>query len=277
VVEISDTIGLWERSLIAWPDGSRDTTTYAGWLQGPALFADLRQPADPPSFAGVTCLNELDAQHFDWLARQEGFAGRLVRAGEAFEWQRHIDFQCPTSASDAGFLEFRDGVLVEVGRDVPYIEHWHPALDNATPQYAMRLEDDAGRKGYLVRAGTLFMFVRGRATPLPHGERLPDLVASADAQTARALLDCEISLGRVGQEWIIKRSSLPYRVGADLAPYLSADGSQVTTAEIDDNGAQLERFWRVIENDTAIEEDDTHRGNAPGHPRTAAKITGRAP
>ena len=93
MVDITDTLGLWERSLIAWPDGRQDTTTFVAWLQGPSLFTDLRQPANPPSFDGVSCLDDLQPQHLDWLVRQEGFAGRFLRDGDAFEWRRIIDFE----------------------------------------------------------------------------------------------------------------------------------------------------------------------------------------
>lgn len=278
VVEISDTFGLWERSLIAWPDGHRDTTTFAGWLQGPALFADLRQPVDPPSFADVACRDHLAPRHFDWLARQEGFAGRLVRAGRAFEWQRLIDFQCPTSASDAGYLEFRDDVLVEKGRDIPYIEHWHRASPDLAPHFAIRMRDETGREGYLVRAGSLFMFVRGRAEALPHGASLSDLVGAASPEEARALLDCEISLGRVHDDaWRIDRSSLPYRVEADLAPSFSSDRATITTADISNDGAPFARNWTVVEFDAVTQKENAlGQGNDEAGFSSFQTATGRA-
>ncbi|WP_072395206.1 hypothetical protein [Hyphomicrobium sp. CS1GBMeth3] len=266
VTEISETFGLWERSLIAWPDGRQDTTTFAAWLQGPTLFADLRQPDDPPSFAGVSCLEHLGPEHFDWLARQEGFAGRFVRAGGAYEWQRMIDFQCPTSASDAGYLEFDNGVLVEEGRDIPYIEHWHHTSRDLTPLFALRMQDANACTGFLVRVGELFMFVRPRAEPLPHGASLPDLVANTTPDVARTLLDCEISLGRVtGDVWSIERSSLPYRVGADLAPTVTSAHPIFTTQDITRDGKPFTRAWTVVEFDPASQrETDKEQGNDHG-------------
>jgi hypothetical protein len=71
--------GLWRRSLLAWADGRRDTTTRVHWLQGPSLYADLRQPEARPSFAGVTGFDDLDTTQIAWMARQEAFAGRLAR------------------------------------------------------------------------------------------------------------------------------------------------------------------------------------------------------
>ena len=46
--------GLWRRSLIAWPDGRRDTTSFVNWLQGPGLYLDLRQPEGRPDFSGMS-------------------------------------------------------------------------------------------------------------------------------------------------------------------------------------------------------------------------------
>jgi hypothetical protein len=277
VAEISETFGLWERSLIAWPDGRRDTTTFAAWLQGPTLFADLRQPADPPSFEGVLCLDHLQPEHFDWLARQEGFAGRFVSAGRAFEWQRYVDFQCMSAASDAGYLEFSDGVLIEEGRDVPYIEHWHRASPDVTPHFALRMRDQNGCDGFLVRAGRIFMFVRSRARPLPRDASLAELVKAGSPQDARALLDCEISLGHVeGASWRIARSSLPHRVTADLAPAFSADQARITTADVANDGAVLARTWTIVELDAVPQQEtETGPGNDHGLP-PFQPATGRA-
>jgi hypothetical protein len=278
LVRISDTLGLWERSLIAWPDGRRDTTTYAGWLQGPSLFADLRQPAGAPSFDGVACLRDLEGRHFGWLARQEGFAGRFVRAGAAFEWQRIIDFQCATSMSDAGYLAFEGDVLVEQGRDIPYIEHWHRTTPDVIPHFAARLQDRDGREGFIVRAGPIFMYVRDRAKPLEFGASLPEIISDSTATEARALLDCEISLGRVEvSSWIIERSSLPYRVGENLAASFSSDHTSVRTADITDDGTAFTRHWSVVDLDVDTPNDNaTGSGNDEAELPSPHSATGRA-
>lgn len=250
VVEISDTFGLWTRSLIVWPNRRQDTTTFAGWLQGPSLFADLRQPIDPPSFDGVACLNDLGPIHFGWLARQEGFAGRFVRAGSAFEWQRTIDFQCMSVNSDAGYLVFEGDVLVEQGRDIPYVEHWHRATREVAPLFGACLQDAGGRQGFIVRAGAIFMYVRDRAKQLAFNGSLPDMVANSTASEARSLLDCEISLGHVsGDDWIIERSSLPYRVGKNLSASLVADHTSVTVSDLADDGKAFTRHWAIADLD----------------------------
>ena len=67
--------GLWTRSLIAWPDGRRDTSTQVRWLQGPGFYADLRQPDVAPDFSGVRCLADVTDTQLSWIATQEAFAG----------------------------------------------------------------------------------------------------------------------------------------------------------------------------------------------------------
>ncbi|HML28230.1 MAG TPA: hypothetical protein PKE16_05210 [Hyphomicrobium sp.] len=252
MVEISNTFGLWERSLIAWPDGRRDTTTYVGWLQGPTLFADLRQPVDPPPFEGVSCLDDLGPEHFGWLARQEGFAGRFVRLGDAFEWQRIIDFQCTSIYSDVGYLGFQGDILVETGRDVAYVEHWHRTSLDFVPHYALRMMDQTGRLGFIIRAGAIFMYVRDRVKPLAFDASLPDLVTSSAPKEARGLLNCEISLGRMqGDAWIIERSSLPYRVGRDISATFSSDRTSVWVADVTDDGKPFTQHWTIVSLDNS--------------------------
>jgi hypothetical protein len=71
IPELTALRGLWTRSLIAWPDGRRDTTTSVRWLQGPEIYIDLRQPANRPDFSGVGALRCAN--------RMAGHAGRLRR------------------------------------------------------------------------------------------------------------------------------------------------------------------------------------------------------
>ncbi|CAA2141697.1 hypothetical protein [Hyphomicrobium sp. ghe19] len=248
MVEVKDTIGLWERSLIAWPDGRKDTTTFVAWLQGPSLFADLRQPHDAPSFNDVACLDDLQPDHFKWLARQEGFAGRFGSDGDAFEWRRMMDYQCASDTADAGYLSFSDGVLVERGRDIPYIEHWHQTSPRTRPHFAARMQDQKGLEGFLVQVGDVFMYARNRAFALPRGGSLVDLVMGCSPEEARTLLDCEISLGRVRDgAWLIDRSSLPFRVKADLAPSFSIDSESIAIADITEAGKATVRNWKIVD------------------------------
>ncbi|MFA5958742.1 hypothetical protein [Hyphomicrobium sp.] len=278
MVEIKDTLGLWERSLIAWPDGREDRTTFVAWLQGPKLFADLRQPANPPSFDGVSCLNDLEPHHLGWLAQQEGFAGHLVQTGDAFEWRRAIDFQCPGDAVDAGYLAFSDGMLIERGRDIPYIEHWHHTSPNLDPHFAARMRTEDGLLGFLVRVGDIFMYVRNRAGALPHGGSLAEFVKASSPQDARALLDCEISLGRVRDgSWLIGRSSLPFRVRSDLAPTFSRDCETITVCDVTAAGAPFTRQWTIVDLDVCDRQQNlSGSGHDDGVLSIFRSMTGRA-
>ena len=239
--------GLWRRSLIRLADGSEDRTTEVHWLQGPTRYADLRQPVGRPSFAGITCLAACGPDHLAWMARQEGFAGTLVQAGDFFEWEREIDFQPPSSMPDAGRLWLEAGMMIEEGRDSPYIEHWHHDLAGAPSATLSLVEEATGVAGALVVVGGTFMFARARLAALPQGARLADRLADApEATAAQDLLDCEIALGAVDDgRFIIERSTLPYREGASLVP--ARDGSLLTTADIDPSGAPLTRAWRIVE------------------------------
>jgi hypothetical protein len=239
--------GLWRRSLIRLPDGSEDRTTEVHWLQGPARYVDLRQPRGRPSFAGIACLRDCGPDHLTWMATQEGFAGRLIQAGQFFEWERDIDFQPPSSLPDAGRLWQEDGMMIEEGRDSPYREHWHHDLAGKASAALSLVEETTGVAGALVVVGDTFMVARARSVSLPQGARLADLLAEAQDRTAaQDLLDCEIALGAMDQgRFVIARSSLPYREGASLLP--ARDGDRLTTADIDPSGAPLTRAWRIVD------------------------------
>jgi len=117
IPQIRDLIGLWQRSLVVWPDGTRDTTTCVRWLQGREMFVDLRQPASLPDFRHALSIDDLSMRDCACLATQQGFAGRLRFDGRHFEWARQIDFQPESRLADAGSLECQPDVLVERGRE----------------------------------------------------------------------------------------------------------------------------------------------------------------
>jgi hypothetical protein len=221
VTAVDDLQGLWRRSLIARPDGGRDTTTSVHWLQGPRAYIDLRQPHDAPDFSHARTLADLTLEDCAWLARQEGFAGHLCFDGAHFEWVREIDFQPPSPSADAGSLRWEGDVLIETGRDVAYIEHWHRDASTPTLPTSRHTLEDAARntKGILLRVGPNFMLARDRSVALQEGYRsLAEYVAAApDVKRARELVDCEISCGHVEPAGLrITASTLPYRVGAIL-------------------------------------------------------------
>lgn len=220
IADVPALAGLWTRSLLAWPDGSRDESSDVSWLQGPSLYIDLRQPAGRPDFSHAAGLADLSASDCAWLATQQGFAGVLRQDGEFFEWVRELDYQ-PPAGPDAGRLFWQGGIMVETGRYADYIEHWHhaPSLLRQPHGAARLLAGEDNRPGMLVRCGADFMFARGRRPEQKlSAATLTECVAgAATLSAAQALLDCEIAQGRIVDGiWRITRSTLPFREGAAL-------------------------------------------------------------
>jgi len=238
--------GLWTRSLIEWPDGRRDTDTQVRWLQGPSLYIDLRQPAHRPDFSGARGFEDLNDAHLKWLARQEGFAGRLGFDGTFFEWSRTIDLQPIALYSDAGRLWLEPGRMVEQGRDITYIEHWHCEADaSAARCFAARLcRREDGCEAFLVRAEGHFMFAKARPSPLPQAESLLECLSLATSPEQRyAWLDCEISYGRAARrEFEIRHSSLPWRERL-CGEMRTANGS----LRLVEAGSPSSSEWQIIE------------------------------
>ncbi|MGE4483351.1 hypothetical protein [Acidocella sp.] len=211
--------GLWTRSLLAFPDGRRDETTKVKWLQGPRLFADLRQPTGRPACCLTQGPERLSHEASQWLASQSGFAGVFSFQDGIAEWRREIDFQPRAALPDAGRLEWRGRVLVETGLHVPYLEHWHAGEEPHAPSFGLRLRSASdGRLAILVRSGPLFMLARDRAPgiALSGPDLLTCLAGAADPAAMRAILDCEISSGHVEPGWVIGHSTLPWREGKAL-------------------------------------------------------------
>jgi hypothetical protein len=235
----------------------RDTTTRVWWLQGPRLFIDLRLPASPPDFSGLRGLEDLSAAQCMWLARQQGFAGQLVHYGTCFEWQRSLDFQPDSQQPDVGTLHWESAVLIERGRDSPYIEHWHRDQHSLTaPSCSVSLQaTDSDAGALLLVVGTVFMFARGRKreTPLPLRRTLSECVAEAQSLAEmQALLDCEISFGAVRDRKLhITASTLPYRVGDVLDPYLAGDAIRSMDGAKD--GKPVQRHWKIIAAEGAMD------------------------
>ncbi len=239
--------GLWRRSVIVRPSGESDTKTAVTWLQGLRACVDLRQPATLRSFAHARSLTELSFDDCASLATQEGFAGHLHFDGDFFEWSRAIDFQPEAGDPDAGSLWFQGEVLVEKGRDIAYVEHWH--RDTSVPRepvcaYALR-ERDSNTRAALVRVGPAFMYARDRAVlPAPHRSLAECVADAATLNAAQELIDCEISLGEVrGDRFQIVASTLPFRVGDDLAVHAVRDTASIR--DRDARGNYVVRHWEI--------------------------------
>jgi hypothetical protein len=252
--DVSGLRGLWQRSMIAWPDGNRDTTASVHWLQGLSVCIDLRQPAPPAGaapadFSGVRALDDLSIGQCKRLALQQGFAGRCVLDGSHFEWIRSIDFQPGSQVADAGSLHWEGDVLVETGLDSAYVEHWHREPDAPSlPVAAVALrEADEKTAAAMLRVGPVFMFARDRAIAAAGHPTLGACVAgAATLRQARALVDCEISIGAaLPSGFRISASTLPWRVGDRLEQHFVRD--QLSTMDRAPNGSTLTRRWEIID------------------------------
>jgi len=263
--------GLWHRSMIAWPDGTCDRTTSVRWLQGLSACIDLRQPAAldasampnaasapvpgpvPARAAQATtaarAADDLSIQQCAQLAQQQGFAGRCDFDGTHFVWTRSIDFQPRSPAADAGSLHWEGNVLLETGRDIGYVEHWHRDTTAATLPVAAAVLRDANDStaAALLRVGSMFMFARDRALTLAGPQTLGDCVAGASTlRQAQQLVDCEISFGRALQGGVkITASTLPWRIGALLEQRIAR--SQLTTLDCATNGSAITRRWEIVD------------------------------
>jgi hypothetical protein len=243
---------MWRRSLIVRPDGSRDATTRVQWLQGGGVYIDLRQPQGLPSLSNKRGVADLSIEDCVVLASQEAFAGQLAFDGNYFHWARHIDFQPESPSADVGSLEWAGDALIERGRDIDYVEHWHrdEASAAATVAGVTLQQVDDGRKALLLRVGAVFMFARERTSrvALTHAtlrECIADVSSPGEAQ---ALIDCEISFGTANIAGLrIVASTLPYRVGDRLAPEQA--GYRLTTQDRSPDGGILARQWEITESE----------------------------
>ncbi|MEN6544027.1 hypothetical protein [Parvibaculum sp.] len=254
---VATLAGLWSRSLIDWPDGRSDRTTFVNWMQGPSYYLDLRQPAGRPDYRGVRNLRGLNFEQLGWLASQEGFAGELHYADGFFEWRREIDFQPQAIYSDQGRLWMEPDMMVEEGKDIPYIEHWHREPVDLDPVCALRLDDPAtGTRAYLMRLGALFMYARARSAAAAAGLHLQDCVAgAASLEEAQDLVDCEISQGVVSSAgWIVQRSSLPFREGERIDPVWDSKASgAIVLSDVDAQGRDVSRRWQILDAQGALD------------------------
>jgi len=242
--------GLWQRLLLSVPGQPVDTLTRVDWLQGPVFYVDLRQP---PALSGkvlASCLAEVTPDDAALLVTQEGFAGRFECTGNTAEWHREVDFR-PCPLGDRGLLESHGDLLIEHGIAADYIEHWQrePAAPGAPHGSALFTSRADGRAVILVRHGNRFGYARARGITIPGGAELPDLVARADPDLARALVDCEISLGTVtAHGWRIDRSSLPWREGELLIlPGASLAAARLSVRDAHPHGLPFERELALVE------------------------------
>lgn len=222
--------GLWRRRLLRDAHGE-DRATQVWWLQDDGWYVDLRIPPDRPDFSGVTGFHDLNVAQTAWLARQQGFAGRLVIDGDRLHWQRGIDLQPPADLADIGTVRWDGACLHEQGVLADYAEEWRWQRP-ATPTSGAWATPDG--RGLRVLVGEWFMQAVDRRPPLPPGTSLAEL-ASRPGAAPSALLGCAIDFGRVekaGGGLRVLHSSLPWREGQRLperdAPHTAWQGLLVS-------------------------------------------------
>ena len=143
--------------------------------------------------------------------RQEGFAGTLSKAEDAWLWNREIDYQPPTGKRDIGRLIFTDvhkRTMIEEGVDEPYVEIWERIDDAASTSgqaFVIRLKSD-DETGLLVAVGDHFILaVNGR---------------KADVEISHGIRTGPIS------EWIVGKSTCFWREGTSAFGDLTIDWSK---------------------------------------------------
>lgn len=204
-----------ERTLLARPGTEPDTSTRVTWIQGRHLYCDLRQPAALPTVARPETIDDLLA-----LTGQEGFAGPLIDHGDHVEWVRAVSFHPLGHAPDAGTLsELDENTLVEHGVHEHYTEHWRRTARSSDIEEHLVEDEVTGTIEVLVRVGEVFGYARGPAATHAAAPLADRITRAANLSDAFTHLDCEISIGVIGNgHWTITSSTLPHRSGAAFDP-----------------------------------------------------------
>jgi hypothetical protein len=194
-----------------------DTTTQAYWMQTQSWHADIRVPADRPSFTGKTSLDQLNRAELMELAKQQGFCGTTVVDEDICRWLRRYDFQPPSGANDIGRMEF-DGPdrLLEYGVEADYFEVWERLPGSKGMTSAVQVVDDP--LALLLSTGIYVLSVRPRATKLPTASNLTTFLEGKNGRILREALDFEISFGRrvSADAGRIELSTLPWMTGLEI-------------------------------------------------------------
>jgi hypothetical protein len=263
--DVGDVRGLWRRTIYRRGNEAPDTSTDVHWMQGPRFFADIRQPVEGASFVRVGCLRDLEPEHLAWLALQEAFAGELELEGNLAWWRRAIDLKPQGPFEDRARLQQTGDVIDEYGTESPYYERWERQNPTQGHCWGIRLQSLAeGRGGFLVRAGDKLMFARARTAPLPPGRILAEILDEIPTLEGKQdLLDFEVSLGCMpagGHQWLIERSTLPFKQGklwsitrrAASSANREAPGTGAGLIEVDDldsHGERIVSAWRIVDTD----------------------------
>jgi hypothetical protein len=251
-----DAVGLWQRQVIEFEDGTADRSMRVFWGQTGLYFVDIRIPADRPKIIERDA-SALSASALAALSLQRGFSGTLTRKGNLFTWNRLIDYQPSTGRPDQGLVDIEANTLRERGTPetalgVSYTEIYERICPAENICAALTLDTHgstftssaAPSNSVLIILDDRFMFARARATELPvtaTGGML-SLIEEAkdDKRQITGILDCEISMGRLGKAgfaWDIDLSTMPWREGKRLFPrgaFIHQDGKIRQTTDLGD-------------------------------------------
>ena len=238
--------GLWRRTRLRVPAGSGavldDRRTQVWWLQTPHWHADLRVPADRPSFDGVGSLADCSTAQLRWLLTQEGFAGITRVEGVADDtvaacrWHRLID-HAESRVADVGGLRFDADGMDEWGLEADYDERW--IAEDCGPGWSAEGSADEPPGTRLsrlrIRVGRWQMTLRARQLDAASTRTVRHAVATDQPIAREALLaaaDCEISLAeQVGGDWRVRRSTLPWlegRPASDAGPWRALEPTDMS-------------------------------------------------
>ncbi|MDP9464497.1 MAG: hypothetical protein M3P52_07735 [Actinomycetota bacterium] len=221
--------GCWRRAWIEFADGTLDDTSIVVWLQTSSSMADVRVAADRPNLADRAGLHDCSVAELRAIARSDSSSGYtecgpvvagadgLRSATASWHTRGHgVNFQPVSAFPEPGLMSWSENgtVMYERAPSGAYVEEWRLVPGSRDPLTVTGLGDDL-----FYRAGGIGMFVRDRRVPIPRPARLPELLDELDHDraTMEALLDCEFSVAeRIGDEWMITTSTLPWREGKAL-------------------------------------------------------------
>jgi hypothetical protein len=214
-------LGMWRRRLLE-QDGVKDTTTTVLVIQTEQYHADIRVPANRPTFDHVNCLEDCSLEQLGWLATQQGFTGITQINGNVSEWLRDHDYQPFNHQRDIGEMHFESNdVLVETGVDAEYLEIWERVSDSHRNLTFKEVKGE-NRHGEnvasrLFTANNAFAYIRPRTAQLPIAASMTEAIQQHNPSSEILLdwLDFEISFGEIQDKsfGVISLSTLPFKEG----------------------------------------------------------------
>lgn len=218
--------GCWKRAWIEFSDGSIDDSSRVFWLQTASRMVDVRIAADRPDLAERAGLHDCTLDELRAIAGSDSSSGYtecgpvvvdaagLRTATASWHTRGHgVNFQPLSAFPEPGLLSWSDDgtVMIERAPSGAYVEQWQLVPGSRDPLSVTEVGD---RQVY--RAGDVAVLARDRTIPVPRLARLVELVDENqhDRPMLEALLDCEFSVAeRMGADWIITTSTLPWQEG----------------------------------------------------------------